>query len=54
MTIPVLWPGIGSSREVVSRTLKGLRADGVVETAPGITRVLEPARLAEIVRTVVI
>ncbi len=45
---------IGSSREVVSRTLKGLRAAGIVETAPGLTRVLDPIRLADSVRTYVI
>jgi CRP-like cAMP-binding protein len=42
---------IGSSREVVSRALKGLRTDGIVETAPGVTRGLDPIRLANIVRT---
>jgi CRP-like cAMP-binding protein len=41
---------IGSSREAVSRTLKGLRSAGIVETAAGRTRVLDPARLAGIVR----
>lgn len=41
---------IGSSREVVSRALKGLRAAGLVETAPGVVRVVEPVRLAAIVR----
>ncbi|HZK75065.1 MAG TPA: helix-turn-helix domain-containing protein [Clostridia bacterium] len=45
---------IGSSREVVSRALKGLRDDGIVETAPGMTRVLDSVRLAQIVRTLVI
>jgi CRP-like cAMP-binding protein len=44
---------IGSSREVVSRTLKGLRLAGIVETAPGRTRVLDPARLAAIARAFV-
>ncbi len=42
---------IGSSREVVSRALKALRTAGIVETAPGVTRVLDPIRLANIVRT---
>jgi CRP/FNR family transcriptional regulator len=42
---------IGSSREVVGRVLKGLRTAGIVKTAPGVTRILEPIRLAEIVRT---
>lgn len=41
---------IGSSREVVSRTLKSFRASGMVETAPGIVRVVDPIRLADIVR----
>ncbi len=41
---------IGSSREVVSRTIKGFRAAGVVETAPGVIRIAEPMRLAGIVR----
>jgi CRP/FNR family transcriptional regulator, cyclic AMP receptor protein len=45
---------IGSSREVVSRALRGLRAAGIVETAPGVTRVRDPERLAEIVRTFVV
>jgi CRP/FNR family cyclic AMP-dependent transcriptional regulator len=45
---------IGSSREVVSRALKALRSDGIIETAPGMTRVLDPTRLAEMVRTFVI
>jgi CRP/FNR family transcriptional regulator len=44
---------IGSSREVVSRALKGLRAAGIVESAPRVTRVLNPARLATIVRAFV-
>ena len=42
---------IGSSREVVSRALKGLRAHGIIETASGMVRVLDPVRLAETVRT---
>jgi CRP-like cAMP-binding protein len=45
---------IGSSREVMSRALKDLRAEGILETAPGVIRVLEPARLAAIVRAFVI
>lgn len=45
---------IGSSREVVSRALKGLRAKKVVETAPGMVRILNPERLAEMVRSFVI
>lgn len=44
---------IGSSREVVGRTLKGLRSAGIVEGAPGLTRVLDPVRLAAIVRAFV-
>ena len=45
---------IGSSREVMSRALKDLRAEGIVETAPGLIRVLDPDRLAAIVRAFVI
>ena len=45
---------IGSSREVMSRALRDLRAEGILETAPGVIRVLDPARLAAIVRAFVI
>ena len=45
---------IGSSREVVSRAMRQLRRTGIVESLPGLTRVLEPVRLAEIVRTFVL
>jgi CRP/FNR family transcriptional regulator, cyclic AMP receptor protein len=45
---------IGSSREVVSRALRDLRAAGIVETAPGRVRVTDPVRLAAIVRGFVI
>jgi CRP/FNR family transcriptional regulator len=45
---------VGSSREVVSRAISALRGDGLIETAPGLVRVLEPVRLAEIVRAFVI
>jgi CRP-like cAMP-binding protein len=45
---------IGSSREVVSRTVRDLRAAGIVETAPGMVRVIEPTRLSAIVRGFVI
>jgi CRP-like cAMP-binding protein len=41
---------IGSAREVVSRALKGLRAAGIVDTAPGLVRVKDPEGLAAIVR----
>ena len=41
---------IGSAREVVGRTLTRLREEGLIETAPGLVRVLEPLRLAGIVR----
>jgi CRP-like cAMP-binding protein len=44
---------VGSSREVVSRAISALRGDGLIETAPGLVRVLEPIRLAEIVRAFV-
>jgi CRP-like cAMP-binding protein len=45
---------IGSSREVLSRALRDLRAAGIVETAPGLVRVIDPKRLAGIVRGFVI
>jgi CRP-like cAMP-binding protein len=45
---------IGSSREVVSRTVRDLRAAGIVETAPGMVRVIDPRRLSAIVRGFVI
>ncbi len=45
---------IGSSREVVSRALRDLRIAGIVETAPGMVRVVDPMRLATIVRAFVI
>jgi len=45
---------IGSSREVMSRALRDLRAEGIVETAPGLIRVMDPDRLAAIVRAFVI
>ena len=41
---------IGSSREVVSRTLRDLRSLGIVETVPGMVRVIQPVRLSAIVR----
>jgi CRP-like cAMP-binding protein len=41
---------IGSSREVLSRALRDLRAAGIVETEPGLIRVLNPQRLVAIVR----
>jgi len=41
---------IGSSREVVSRAMKGLRASGIIKTAPGVVRVADPVRLADTVR----
>jgi CRP-like cAMP-binding protein len=45
---------IGTSREVVSRALRDLRTAGIVETAPGLIRVIEPVRMAAIVRGFVI
>ncbi len=45
---------IGSSREVVSRALRDLRVAKIVETAPGMVRVIDPIRLAAIVRAFVI
>ena len=44
---------IGSSREVVTRTLKGLRVAGIVEITPGLVRVVDAKRLAAIVRAYV-
>jgi CRP-like cAMP-binding protein len=41
---------IGSSREVVSRALKGLRAAGIIKTAPGVVRLVDPVRLSDTVR----
>lgn len=41
---------IGSAREVVGRTLSRLRDEGIVENSPGLVRVVDPLRLAEIVR----
>src|ERR1700730_15334447 len=45
---------VGSSREVVTRAISELRANGLVEIAPGLVRLLEPIRLSEIVRAFVI
>jgi CRP-like cAMP-binding protein len=45
---------IGSSREVVSRALRDLRAAKIVETTPGMVRVIDPLHLAAIVRAFVI
>jgi len=45
---------IGSSREVISRALTSLRARGIVETAPGVIRILAPTFLASIISTFVI
>jgi CRP/FNR family transcriptional regulator len=45
---------IGSSREVISRALTSLRANGIVETAPGVVRILAPTFLASIVSAFVI
>jgi CRP-like cAMP-binding protein len=44
---------IGSSREVVGRSLKELRSAGIVETTPGKTRIVDPQRLAATVRSFV-
>jgi CRP-like cAMP-binding protein len=53
-THTALADSIGSSREVVSRTVRDLRAAGIVETAPGMVRVLKPLGLSAIVRGFVI
>jgi hypothetical protein len=39
---------------VVSRALRDLRVARIVETAPGVIRVIDPIRLAAIVRAFVI
>ena len=44
---------IGSSREVVSRTLKSLSSARIIETAPGFVRIVDPVRLAALVRSFV-
>lgn len=44
---------IGSSREVVGRSLKELRATGIIETTPGKTRIVNPERLAAIIQSFV-
>jgi CRP/FNR family transcriptional regulator, cyclic AMP receptor protein len=44
---------IGSSREVVGRSLKELRSTGIVEATPGKTRILDPVRLTAVVRAFV-
>lgn len=44
---------IGSAREVVGRNLSRLRDEGFIETAPGLVRVIDPLRLAGIVRAFV-
>lgn len=44
---------IGSSREVVGRSLKELRSAGIVETIPGKTRIVNPVRLAAMIRSFV-
>jgi CRP-like cAMP-binding protein len=41
---------IGSSREVVGRSIKELRSAGIVETIPGKTRIVNPVRLAAMIR----
>lgn len=53
-THEALAASIGSSREVVSRALRQLRDARVVDTAPGRTLILDPVRLAELVRAFVI
>jgi CRP-like cAMP-binding protein len=45
---------IGSSREVVSRAMRRLRSLGILETSPGLVRLEDPERLADIVRAFVI
>jgi CRP/FNR family transcriptional regulator len=45
---------VGTSREVVSRALSALRGRGIVETAPGVVRIVAPSVLASIVGAFVI
>jgi CRP/FNR family cyclic AMP-dependent transcriptional regulator len=45
---------IGSSREVVSRAMKGFRVAGIIDTSPGVIRIVDPVRLAATVRAFVI
>jgi CRP/FNR family transcriptional regulator len=45
---------IGSAREVVGRALGAMRKAGLVETSPGLVRVIDPLRLAAIVRAFVL
>jgi CRP-like cAMP-binding protein len=49
-TQAALADSIGTAREVVGRTLSRLRDEGIVETTPGMVRVVDPLRLAGIVR----
>jgi len=44
---------IGSSREVVGRSLKDLRSAGIVETTPGKTRIVNPEKLAAMIHSFV-
>lgn len=44
---------IGSSREVVGRSLKELRSAGIVESTPGKTRIVNPEKLAAMIRSFV-
>jgi len=44
---------IGSSREVVGRSMKELRSASIVENTPGKTRILDPVRLSDVVRSFV-
>lgn len=43
---------IGSSREVVGRNLKDLRAARIIETLPGRIRIIDPIRLSGLVRAI--
>ena len=49
VTQQALADGVGTVREVVARILRDFRIEGIVETAPGRIRILDPARLAAIV-----
>lgn len=49
VTQQALADGVGTVREVVARILRDFRSEGIVATAPGHIRILDPAKLAAIV-----
>jgi CRP/FNR family transcriptional regulator len=50
VTQQALADGVGTVREVVARILRDFRAAGIVATTPGRISILDPTRLAAIVR----